>query len=172
MGGAIAAAYCHLEDTYKLSGLILFDIVEGSAINSLSSMNLVIQRRPKRFESIEDAVQWRYLLSVPVEDVVVWIQIWSKILKVPVYPCLIKSFSRMTRMCGKSIWRRRSLIGKVFSFVSLYFVGWYKGMDNLFLTAPGYKLLALAKRDTLDTPMIIAHMQGIYRLEAFQWCTD
>lgn len=75
MGGAIAAAYCHLEDTYKLSGLILFDIVEGSAINSLSSMNLVIQRRPKRFESIEDVIQWRYLLSVPVEDVVVWIQI-------------------------------------------------------------------------------------------------
>ena len=71
MGGAIAAAYCYLEDTYKLSGLILFDIVEGSAINSLSSMNLVIQRRPKRFESIEDVIQWRYSLLVPVEDVVV-----------------------------------------------------------------------------------------------------
>lgn len=56
----------------------------------------------------------------------------------------------------------------LFLRLSLYFVGWYKGMDNLFLTAPGYKLLALARRDTLDTPMTIAHMQGIYRLEAFQ----
>ncbi len=62
-----------------------------------------------------------------------------------------------------------ALLGRSFpSSLSLYFVGWYKGMDNLFLTAPGYKLLALARRDTLDTPMIIAHMQGIYRLEAFQ----
>ena len=58
MGGAIAAKAC-LEDQTNggiVSGLIMVDVVEGSAIDALPHMDVIVNQRPKGFRSIEQAI--------------------------------------------------------------------------------------------------------------------
>ncbi|OXA44109.1 protein phosphatase methylesterase 1 [Folsomia candida] len=42
----------------KLAGLVVLDVVEGSALLALNSMQFVLRNRPREFESIPDAIQW------------------------------------------------------------------------------------------------------------------
>ncbi|CAG0913726.1 unnamed protein product [Notodromas monacha] len=58
MGGAIAVHVAHEKLIPSLAGLALIDIVEGSALEALSSMHSVLQSRPKTFSSIEHAIKW------------------------------------------------------------------------------------------------------------------
>ena len=59
MGGAIAihATYNHLIDT--VIGLIVIDVVEGTAVDALASMQSFLRSRPSSFKSIQDAISWR-----------------------------------------------------------------------------------------------------------------
>lgn len=45
-----------------------------------------------------------------------------------------------------------------------YWKGWYENMSNLYLQAPAVKMLVLAGRERLDTPLTIGHMQGKFQL--------
>lgn len=58
MGGAIAAKTASLLEKSWLKGLILIDIVEGTAIAALPSMHKVIANRPTYFASVSDAIHW------------------------------------------------------------------------------------------------------------------
>ncbi|KAK9890860.1 hypothetical protein WA026_012205 [Henosepilachna vigintioctopunctata] len=56
MGGAIAV------DTAKLlhciAGICIIDVVEGTALEALSSMQTILRNRPSSFKSLESAIQW------------------------------------------------------------------------------------------------------------------
>lgn len=39
-------------------GLIVIDVVEGSAIEALPFMEAIVNNRPKSFKSYEQAIQW------------------------------------------------------------------------------------------------------------------
>ena len=41
-----------------LSGIIAIDVVEGTAIQSLSTMTSILQQRPSGFVSLEEAIEW------------------------------------------------------------------------------------------------------------------
>ena len=41
-----------------LSGIIAIDVVEGTAIQSLSTMTSILQQRPSGFGSLEEAIEW------------------------------------------------------------------------------------------------------------------
>ncbi|PRW60955.1 phosphatase methylesterase 1 [Chlorella sorokiniana] len=58
MGGAIAVHAAALGGISSLAGVVVIDVVEGTAIASLPYMNTVLQKRPKRFASLQDAVDW------------------------------------------------------------------------------------------------------------------
>lgn len=61
MGGGIAVHVANdpsIRD--RIRGLIIIDVVEGSALESLPVMMGVLQKRPKEFYSYEDAIDWRY----------------------------------------------------------------------------------------------------------------
>jgi protein phosphatase methylesterase 1 len=58
MGGAIAAKTALLMDKLWMRGLILVDIVEGTAIAALPSMQRIISSRPSSFKSVSDAILW------------------------------------------------------------------------------------------------------------------
>lgn len=61
MGGAIAihcANSCH-ELIPTLTGLIVIDVVEGTAIDALQGMQSLLRSRPAEFRSIENAIEWR-----------------------------------------------------------------------------------------------------------------
>lgn len=61
MGGALAtrlaSAPCIISGL--IQALIVLDVVEGSALESLSHMNNVLQTRPRGFQTIKDAIFWR-----------------------------------------------------------------------------------------------------------------
>jgi protein phosphatase methylesterase 1 len=55
MGGAIAIRVAH-DCEAKLAGLIIIDVVEGTAIDALPFMDNILASRPKHFDSMEAAI--------------------------------------------------------------------------------------------------------------------
>eukprot|EP01147_Barroeca_monosierra_P007646 gene7646-9883_t len=58
MGGATAVHAIHDGYVPNPSGVAVFDVVEGTAISSLSHMNRFLNSRPTHFESLEQAIAW------------------------------------------------------------------------------------------------------------------
>lgn len=56
MGGAIAVECSQLIPTTV--GLCVIDVVEGTALDALSSMQSILRGRPSHFKSIQHAIQW------------------------------------------------------------------------------------------------------------------
>ena len=57
MGGALASLVAS-EGLPGLLGLVVEDVVEGTAMEALAGMHSVLQSRPKKFQSLEQAVEW------------------------------------------------------------------------------------------------------------------
>ena len=58
MGGALAALLAEAGGVPGLLGLVVEDVVEGTALEALAGMHTVLQNRPKQFQSVEQAVEW------------------------------------------------------------------------------------------------------------------
>ncbi|GAB4813324.1 hypothetical protein N2152v2_000370 [Parachlorella kessleri] len=58
MGGAIAVHAAALNAIPSLEGVVVIDVVEGTAISSLPFMESVLRGRPLRFESLRQAADW------------------------------------------------------------------------------------------------------------------
>lgn len=61
MGGAIASHAAASEEIKNLVGLVVIDVVEGTALAALPFMHQVLESRPQFFDSIESAIKWRFL---------------------------------------------------------------------------------------------------------------
>ena len=59
MGGAMAVHTAAAELLPTLCGLIVIDVVEGTAMEALASMQSFLRSRPKQFSSLENAIEWR-----------------------------------------------------------------------------------------------------------------
>lgn len=59
MGGAICVHIAHLELIPSLIGCVVIDVVEGTAMEALASMQSFLRSRPTHFKSIENAIEWR-----------------------------------------------------------------------------------------------------------------
>lgn len=64
MGGSIAckATIEALNEPYqkRIQGLVVIDVVEGTAMEALPFMEKIVNERPKSFPSYEKAIEWRY----------------------------------------------------------------------------------------------------------------
>jgi protein phosphatase methylesterase 1 len=58
MGGAVAVHTAVRNNITSLAGLIVIDVVEGTALESLSSMQSFLHSRPKTFTSLEHAIEF------------------------------------------------------------------------------------------------------------------
>lgn len=47
-----------MQEVANLQGLVVIDVVEGTAISSLPHMVNVLRQRPSSFTSLQDAVHW------------------------------------------------------------------------------------------------------------------
>ncbi len=45
-----------------VKGVIVLDVVEGSALESLSKMNSILAARPRQYQSVDDAIDWAYYM--------------------------------------------------------------------------------------------------------------
>lgn len=64
MGGAIAVHTAIRDMVPSLSGLVVIDVVEGTALEALSSMQSFLRGRPKIFKSLEHAIEWWYVKAL------------------------------------------------------------------------------------------------------------
>lgn len=64
MGGSIAckATVEALKQSYqqRIQGLVVIDVVEGTAMEALPFMEKIVNERPKSFPSLEKVIEWRF----------------------------------------------------------------------------------------------------------------
>lgn len=58
MGGAICVHVANMEVISSLIGIVVIDVVEGTALEALASMQSFLRSRPSTFKSIQHAVEW------------------------------------------------------------------------------------------------------------------
>lgn len=143
MGGAIATKLATAKLLPTLVGLVVIDVVEGTAISALPYMRSWADGRKKSFTSIEKAV--KYVVQAGFVR-----NYESAQLSVPDQLVFDKDRKRF-------IWRTQLQESEK------YWKGWFEGMSKTFLSAPAAKLLILASTDRLDRELTIAHMQGKFQ---------
>ncbi|GAA5886851.1 hypothetical protein JCM6882_005914 [Rhodosporidiobolus microsporus] len=148
MGGAVVAEACNRvqEDVADVTGVVVVDVVEGTALEALSGMSALIAAHPKKFSSPEEAILW-HIQSKTINNV--------DSARVSVPP-LVKPLHE-----GASNYGWRVDLQKT----EPYWRGWFAGLSARFLSCKAAKLLLLAGTDRLDRELLIGQMQGKYQLE-------
>lgn len=147
LGGAIvtdAAKKGMLED--KLIGYAVIDVVEGSAMDALKSMQAYLASRPSVFPTLDTAIDWH---------------IRSRTLRNPQSARASVPSLLLQTSSGSWIWKTD------LSSTEAYWQNWFEGMSSKFLSAKGAKLLLLAGTDRLDKELMIGQMQGKFQLQVF-----
>ncbi|XP_059121842.1 protein phosphatase methylesterase 1 [Peromyscus eremicus] len=181
MGGAIAVHTASANLVPSLLGLCMIDVVEGTAMDALNSMQNFLRGRPKTFKSLENAIEWsvksgqiRNLESARVSMVGQVKQcegITSPEGSKSIVEGIIeeeeeeeegsesvnkrkKEDDMETKKDHPYTWRIE------LAKTEKYWDGWFRGLSNLFLSCPIPKLLLLAGVDRLDKDLTIGQMQG------------
>ncbi|KAK3328953.1 Alpha/Beta hydrolase protein [Apodospora peruviana] len=171
LGGAVVTDLAHsgrLSSTPGNSflGYAVLDVVEGSAMDALQSMQTYLSTRPTGFGSLKDGIEW-HVRSRTVKNAV------SARTSVPAL--LVDTSSSQDKEDEKGNiangsnksssrpWRWRTDLAATQPF----WEDWFVGLSKKFLEAKGGKLLLLAGTDRLDTELTIGQMQGKYALQVF-----
>lgn len=152
---------------YRVGGVIVLDVVEGSAMEALPLMPSIIASRPSSFASVEEAIEWQYVWLIPdlgpacYTDLLL-VCVYSSVstqtlrsstsarLSVPSILRLIDPSSPSSRLTWKT-----DLLSS-----SPFWESWYRGLSAKFLGARSARMLVLAGQDRMDQPLMIGQMQG------------
>ncbi|KAG7711343.1 hypothetical protein KL950_001309 [Ogataea haglerorum] len=131
-----------------ISGLVMIDIVEDTAVKALSAMKSYLNAIPKQFPSIERAILWHI-------DSNLLHNLDSSLISVP------ELFTRTEEEQYKWIIDLRK--------TEPFWHQWFEGLSRRFVNIPSRisKLLILANNDYLDKDLMIGQMQGKYQLVVF-----
>ncbi|XP_072040987.1 protein phosphatase methylesterase 1-like [Amphiura filiformis] len=190
MGGAIAIHAGVKNLIPSLIGLIVIDVVEGTALDALQSMQSFLRGRPKQFKSLEYAIEWavksgqiRNIESAKV-SMIGQLKRLQGLEALSLESCT-PSFSAHEDVIreepdeGQSADSTNSL--EIESFVPYtwrvnlsktekFWKGWFQGMSNLFLSNIVPKMLVLAGVDRLDRDLTIGQMQGKFQMQVLPQC--
>jgi len=153
MGGSIACKATEEalkgELAPKIQGLIVIDVVEGTAIEALPFMEGIVKSMPKSFPSLEAAIQWA-VRSNTIKNLAS--------AKVSIPPQLVESTNPKTG-AKEYVWKVDLMASEK------HWMGWFKGLTKSFLSIQVPKVLLLAGAERMDNELTIAHMQGKFRLK-------
>ncbi|KAG5289591.1 phosphatase methylesterase 1 [Histoplasma ohiense] len=148
LGGAVVTdASSKGELGSKLLAYAVLDVVEGSAMDALQSMETYLSTRPSSFPSVSSGIDW-HTRSRTIRNTL------SARASVP-------SLLREDPSDSSRPWKWRTDLAATKPF----WENWFIGLSKKFLQARGGKLLLLAGTDRLDTELIIGQMQGKYQLQ-------
>lgn len=195
MGGAVAVRAAPLIP--NLYGLGVIDIVEGTAMDALASMQSFLRSRPSSFSSIPQAVEWcvrsgqvRNVLSAKVSVPGQLKNIETN--KLAVHD--INSLSQSNCECNlKPVIPREDVIEEEepasmpppaalappsrkyvwridLAKTEQHWFGWFKGLSSAFLNVPVPKVLLLAGVDRLDRELTVGQMQGKFQIQVVPAC--
>ncbi|KAJ5245842.1 hypothetical protein N7468_000825 [Penicillium chermesinum] len=135
----------------KVLAYAVLDVVEGSAMDALQSMEKYLSTRPTRFPSLSSGIEW-HTRSRTIRNTM------SARASVP---SLLYKESDSADNNRPWVWRTNLSATKPF------WEDWFIGLSKKFLEARGGKLLLLAGTDRLDKELMIGQMQGKYQLQVF-----
>ncbi|EAL88020.1 carboxyl methyl esterase activity protein [Aspergillus fumigatus] len=133
----------------KVLAYAVLDVVEGSAMDALQSMEKYLSTRPSRFPSLTSGVEW-HTRSRTIRN--------RASARVSV-PSLLYKEETPSDPAKPWVWRTNLSATKPF------WEDWFIGLSRKFLEARGGKLLLLAGTDRLDKELMIGQMQGKYQLQ-------
>ena len=156
MGGSIATKTCCTilkeEEKYKelykkMQGLMVIDVVEGTAMDALPFMENIVNNRPERFNSIQKGIEYMYKSGTIKNIESARISV-PPLLKEDINNKGVKTYVFKTNlMDSKPFWNE-----------------WFIGLTKAFLSCNIPKTLMLAGIERMDKDLTIAQMQGKYKL--------
>jgi len=129
-----------------LNGVVVVEMVEGTALEAMEGMAAFFEDRPETFASPEEAVEWSLERGIVRSAS-------SAAISIP--PQLTAT--------ADGRWRWRTNVLKTRS----HWRGWFTGLSQAFLSVLSPKLLVLGRHDVLscDKELMIGQMQGAFQLE-------
>lgn len=127
----------------RVRGLIVVDVVEGTAMAALPTMPSVLAGRTRSFSTLQRAI--RYVVKSGLVR-----NPESARLSVP---------AQLRFDHGRRCWVWRTNLERTQPF----WHGWFNGLSETFVSAAVPKLLILANVNRLDKPLMIAQMQGKFQ---------
>ncbi|KAI3634696.1 hypothetical protein MIR68_007077 [Amoeboaphelidium protococcarum] len=124
-------------------GIVMIDVVEGTALDAIRYMKSYIQTRPSKFHNINEAVEWSISHGMTRN---------KKQAEVSMPSLLIKQDS------GEFKWRTD------LSATEPFWIQWFTGLSDNFLRVKAAKLLIIANTDRLDKTLTIAQIQGKFQM--------
>lgn len=152
IGGAVVSHVAKNQLLPNILGCVVLDIVEGSAINSFSTMMYHLLRRPKIFNSIQEGIDWHLKNKIIKNEQSARISV----------PMLFKEYISRDSVEKKWVWKVD------LNATDSFWHGWLNGLSNCFLSISCAKLLILSNADRLDKTLMIGQMQGKFQLVTFQ----
>lgn len=138
-------------------GAVVLDVVEGSAVEALQSMNMILSSRPKGFASIQKGIEW-HIRSLTIRNRE------SACVSVPGILAQEGNKDGSSNGPDDRPWKWITDLRATESF----WPSWFKGLSARFLGIKAARLLILAGTDRLDKDLMIGQMQGKYQLVVFQ----
>ncbi|KAH7928324.1 protein phosphatase methylesterase [Leucogyrophana mollusca] len=161
MGGSVVVRTCPLlqEKKYAIAGVVVLDVVEGSAIDALPHMHALLNTRPEGFDSVEEAIEWHVSTRLIHNPSSARISIPSVI--VPSDSPLLNPSASKQQPRSKYPYTWRTPLRST----APYWSSWFTSLSRLFLAARTARLLVLAGAERLDTPLMVGQMQGKFQVE-------
>ncbi|XP_012277067.1 protein phosphatase methylesterase 1 isoform X2 [Orussus abietinus] len=195
MGGAVAVRAAQLVN--NLSGLIVIDVVEGTAMDALTSMQSFLRSRPTSFGTISQAIEWcvrsGQIRNTQSAKVSVPGQIKNiKSGKLATHDIETMSPDSSNEESTDTVVQRADVIQEEdstmpppsstapetkkyvwridLSKTEQHWSGWFKGLSAAFLAVPAPKMLLLAGIDRLDRELTVGQMQGKFQMQVLPAC--
>jgi protein phosphatase methylesterase 1 len=185
MGGATAALVASRWPAAgvrgRLAGLVVMDVVEGTALAALPHMQRIIEAMPFAFASVDDAVEWALssgMLRLPASAEVTLPYCLQRAGahardaapassaapgQTPAHQAHGDGAAGGAAQYGEGLeWRWRA--ERFMRASAPFWEGWFSGTTARFLGCSAPKLLVLADADRLDTALTVAQMQGRFQL--------
>ncbi|EDV24459.1 uncharacterized protein TRIADDRAFT_24785 [Trichoplax adhaerens] len=185
MGGALAVHTAYKRLIPSLVGLVVIDVVEGTALDALSAMQNVLRNRPSYFNSIESAIEWNFRsgqthnlesarVSVPAQlkicdncNITTEVKDSNTIVEEN-EDADLEDASQPTSSRSDNTVKYTWVID--LCKTECYWREWFEELSSKFLACPGPKLLLLAGVDRLDKNLTIAQMQGKFQMQVLSQC--
>lgn len=196
MGGAICVHIAAKEQLHTLLGVVVIDVVEGTAMEALASMQSFLRSRPTHFKSIQHAIEWS-VRSGQIRNVS------SAKVSMPgqIVNCTTGKLATNDIALDEATEPEEGSFSNPMSIpedeevespvefqvpkfedpkqyawrIDLsksekYWVGWFEGLSEKFLDLRPAKLLLLAGIDNLDRALTVGQMQGKFQMQVLARC--
>lgn len=144
LGGSVVTKLVAKGLISGVTGIVVIDIVEETALNALQHMPHVLATRPKTFPDATMATKWAVKTRNSKTEEIADISFLSQYRENP-----DGSFTMITDLLASQP----------------HWQGWFQGLSEEFARLSCSRLLVLAETDYLDKPLLIGQMQGKFQLE-------